>query len=238
MGLNGLRSGSRTMTKHFTKRSRCAWTPDDIAQLAEHKVPEGHTYSSARSKAFKLGIPFRPNRRHAVPSPVPQLGSVTHSMWTNPEIKMLYKGELPQGRSLASAYQKAHKLHIPFKRLRTQKNRGISESVAPTPEQSHATESLCSKPQAVQLVVNLKDGTTLTGMLERFTVHIPAQTSISDITREIPKVTWMHTIRSNILGELDIDARHITRVGTGFHCLIETPCPDAVARHVNAFLQL
>lgn len=227
------------MTKHLTKRSRHAWTQEDVAQLAKHKLPKGHTYSSARTMAYKLGIPFQPNRRHAVPTPVPQLGSVTHAMWTRPEIEMLCKGELPPGRSLASAYQKAHKLHIPFKRLRTQKkHQGVSESVAQAPEQSPATENLCTKPQAVRLVVNINDGTTLTGILERFTVHIPAQTYISDITREIPKVTWTLTILSDILGELDIDARHIKRVGTDFHCLIETPCPEAVARYVNSLLQL
>lgn len=226
------------MTKHLTKRSRHAWTQEDIVQLAKHKVPKGHTYSSARAKAFKLGIPFQPNRRHAVPSPVPQLGSVTHSLWTSHEIEMLRKGEPPPGRSLASAYQKAHKLHIPFKRLRTLKNQGISESVAQAPEQSPATENLCPKYQSFRLVVNLKDGTTLTGTLERFKAHIPAQTYISDSTREIPKVTWTLTILSDILGEFDIDAHHIKRIGTDFHCLIETPCPEAVARYVNSLLQL
>lgn len=226
------------MTKHLTTRSKHARTQEDIAQLAKHKVPKGHTYSSARSMAFKLGIPFQPNRRHAVPTPVPQLGSVTHSMWTRHEIEMLCKGELPPGRSLGSAYQKAHKLHISFKRLRSQKNQGISESVAQVPEQSSTTETLCTKPQSVRLVVNLKDGTTLTGTLERFTAHIPAQTYISDITREIPKVTWTLTILSDMLGELDIDSCHIKRIGTDFHCLIETPCPEAVARYVNSLLQL
>ena len=227
------------MTKHMTTRSKHAWTQEDIAQLAKHQVPKGHTYSAARAKAFKLGIPFQPNRRHAVPTPMPQLGSVTHSLWTRPEIEMLRKGELPLGRSLASAYQKAHKLHIPFKRLRTQKkHQDVSESVAQAPEQSPATENLCTKPQAVRLVLNLKDGTTLTGTLELFTVHIPAQTYISDSTREIPKVKWTLTILSDMLGELDIDTRHIKRVGTDFHCLIETPCPEAVARYVNSLLQL
>lgn len=110
--------------------------------------------------------------------------------------------------------------------------------MAQAPEQSPATENLCPKYKSFRLVVNLKDGTTLTGTLERFKAHIPAQTYISDITREIPKVTWTLTILSDILGELDIDARHIKRVGTDFHCLIETPCPEAVARYVNSLLQL
>lgn len=226
------------MPKPIAKRSKYAWTPEDIAQLAKHKIPKGHTYSSARAKAHKLGIPFQPKRRHAVPSPVPQLGPVKHSLWTSPEIEMLCKGELPPGRSLASAYQIARRLYIPFKRLMAQKAQSIPESGTPTPEQSPATEKLCTKQQSFRLVISLNDGTTLVGTLERFIAHIPAQTIINDITREIPKVSWTLTLLSHTLGELGLDACQIKRIGTDAHCLTETPCPEAVARYVNSFLQL
>ena len=71
-----------------------------------------------------------------------------------------------------------------------------------------------------QLICNLDDGSTLVG-------------SYVCLAQDIPNSTWMVTIRSTALGTLDIDARHIARIGTDPERLTETKTPVAVALYVN-----
>jgi len=72
-----------------------------------------------------------------------------------------------------------------------------------------------------RLICNLDDGSTLVG-----TYVCLAQDSQNN--------TWTVSIRSIALGTtLDIDARHIARIGTDLEHLTETKTPVAVALYVN-----
>lgn len=71
-----------------------------------------------------------------------------------------------------------------------------------------------------QIICNLDDGSTLVG-------------SYVCLAQDIPNSTWTVSIRSTALGTIDIDARHIVRIGTEPGCLTETKTPVAVALYVN-----
>lgn len=48
------------------------WTDEEIALLAQHKVPQGRSLNAARIKAWELHIPFRPNDPNAEPTVPPR----------------------------------------------------------------------------------------------------------------------------------------------------------------------
>ena len=96
------------------------WTEEEIGLLARHIVPKGRSLNAARFKAWKLRIPFHPADPDAIPSVPPKI-PVKNPTWTDPEILALQGKELPQDRTLSAAYGKAHRLHIPFNRMRKRK---------------------------------------------------------------------------------------------------------------------
>lgn len=72
-----------------------------------------------------------------------------------------------------------------------------------------------------RLICNLDDGSTLVG-------------SYVCLAQDSPNNTWTVSIRSIALGTiLDIDARHIARIGTDPEHLTETKTPVAVALYVS-----
>lgn len=72
-----------------------------------------------------------------------------------------------------------------------------------------------------RLICHLDEGSILVG-------------SYVCLAQDIPNNTWMVSIRSIALGTiLDIDARHIARIGTDPEHLTETKTPVAVALYVS-----
>lgn len=101
----------------MTKRT---WTDEEIALLAQHKVPQGRSLNAARIKAWELHIPFRPNDPNAEPT-VPPRNPIQVPTWTEDDLAMLQEKVLPPNRTLSAAYSKANRMHVPFNRIRKQK---------------------------------------------------------------------------------------------------------------------
>lgn len=93
------------------------WTQDEIELLARHKIPHGRSLNGARSKAQALHIPFRPSDPHATASDTPVWVPQRRS-WTDDEVAKLKEKVVPEGRSIKTAHSIAHRLHIPFNRIR------------------------------------------------------------------------------------------------------------------------
>ena len=64
------------------------WTDEEIALLAQHKVPQGRSLNAARIKAWELHIPFRPNDPNAEPT-VPPRNPIQVPTWTDDDLAML-----------------------------------------------------------------------------------------------------------------------------------------------------
>lgn len=96
------------------------WTDEEIALLAQHKVPQGRSLNAARIKAWELHIPFRPNDPNAEPTDPPR-NPIQVPTWTEDDLAMLQEKVLPPNRTLSAAYSKANRMHVPFNRIRKQK---------------------------------------------------------------------------------------------------------------------
>lgn len=99
---------------------KSTWTEEELAMLANHKVPPTRSENAARNKACRLHIPFNPGTPDAEPSVLPE-HTLQRTTWTAEEVASLRKGTLPEGRSRQSAYDKACRLHVPFNPVRRQK---------------------------------------------------------------------------------------------------------------------
>lgn len=91
----------------------------------------------------------------------------------------------------------------------------------------------------IRLIVDLNDGTTLPGTFVCISRHVPAPQCFDDtITHEIPQAVWTLTIRSATLGKLDVDARHVVRIGTSQTDMAVIKNPVDVGIYVNELLRL
>ena len=99
---------------------KSTWTDAEIDMLAHHKVPPGRSLNGARAKAWSLHSPFRPSDPNAQASETPDWKPQRRS-WTADDVGRLKGREVPAGRTLKTARSIAHRLHIPFNRIRKQK---------------------------------------------------------------------------------------------------------------------
>lgn len=91
----------------------------------------------------------------------------------------------------------------------------------------------------IRLIVDLDDGTTLPGTFVCIAHDVPApQCFDAAITHEIPQAVWTLTIRSATLGKLDVDARHVVRIGTSQTDMAVIKNPVDVGIYVNDLLRL
>ena len=90
----------------------------------------------------------------------------------------------------------------------------------------------------IRLIVDLDDGTTLPGTFVCIAHEVPAPQCFDDITHEIPQAVWTLTIRSATLGKLDVDARHVVRIGTSQTDMAVIKNPADVGIYVNDLLRL
>ena len=97
------------------------WTDNEINLLKIGEIPPRRTISSARCKAYELGIPFHPIKKDLEPIQKEVAPAKIDNTWSKYEIAMLHKKKVPPGRTRLAAYVKAHFLGIPFNPIRKQK---------------------------------------------------------------------------------------------------------------------
>ena len=97
------------------------WTDAELETLKNQQVPATRSINGARWKAQQLGIPFHPNKRDLGPCQMELPKAKPDRGWTEDEISLLYKKQVPPGRTKAGALGKAYALKIPFNIVRKAK---------------------------------------------------------------------------------------------------------------------
>lgn len=90
----------------------------------------------------------------------------------------------------------------------------------------------------LRLIVDLNDGTTLPGTFVSIAHDVPAPQCFDSAIHEIPQTVWTLTIRSATLGKLDVDARHVVRIGTSQSDMAVIKNPVDVGIYIEELLRL
>ena len=90
----------------------------------------------------------------------------------------------------------------------------------------------------IRLIVDLDDGTILPGTFVSIAHDVPSPQFFDSAIHEIPQAVWTLTIRSATLGKLDVDVRHVVRIGTSQTDMAVIKNPVDVGIYVDGLLRL
>ena len=90
----------------------------------------------------------------------------------------------------------------------------------------------------LQLIVDLNDGTTLVGTFVSIAHDVPAPQCSDAAIHESPQAVWTLTIRSATLGRLDVDARHVVRIGPSQMDVVDINNPEDVGIYLDGLFRL
>lgn len=92
-------------------------------------------------------------------------------------------------------------------------------------------------PNNLRFMVDLSDGSTVVGSFIYIQKTRPLPQCFDPAIHEIPQPVWTLAILSDILGRLEINAKHIVRIGTDQASMMAIKNPMDAIIYVNGLLQ-
>lgn len=88
----------------------------------------------------------------------------------------------------------------------------------------------------IPLIVHLGDGCVIVGTLVSFEQNIPVPDFLDRAIHQLPEASCSVSILTNTVGTLNLDARHIVKIGTDRNHMVETKAALDVVLYLTSLL--
>lgn len=90
----------------------------------------------------------------------------------------------------------------------------------------------------IHLIVHLGDGCVIVGTLVSFQQNLPVPAFFDCAIHQLPEASCRVSILTNTMGTLDLNARHVVKIGTDMDHLVDIKAPGDVVIYLTSLLNL
>ena len=90
----------------------------------------------------------------------------------------------------------------------------------------------------IPLIVHLGDGCVIVGKLVSFQQNLPVPTFFDCAIHQLPEASCSVSVLTDTMGTLDLNARHVVKIGTDTGHMVETKAAMDVVLYLTSLLDL
>ena len=88
----------------------------------------------------------------------------------------------------------------------------------------------------IPLIVHLGDGCVIVGKLVSFQQNLPAPAFFDCAIPKLPEASCRMSVLTDTMGTLDLNARHIVKIGTDMDHLVDIKAPGDIVIYLTSLL--